>query len=61
MSECRECELAIYCYSEASTWIFRTMEEMAEKQAAINTCPRHNGVPKPGLAASGNNDEPAPK
>lgn len=39
MKECKECELATYCYSEASTWVFRTKQEMLEKQAAITACP----------------------
>jgi hypothetical protein len=41
MKECRECELATYCYSESSTWVFRTKEEMQEKQAAMSACPLH--------------------
>jgi hypothetical protein len=38
MKECRECELAIYCYSDSSTWIFRTKLEMEEKTAIIVKC-----------------------
>jgi hypothetical protein len=44
MEDCKECELAIYCYSESSTWIFRTKEEMEEKRAAIDKCPCHQQV-----------------
>jgi hypothetical protein len=39
MDKCRECELAIYCYSESSSWVFRTKQEMEEKQEAIRSCP----------------------
>jgi hypothetical protein len=38
MKECRECELAIYCYSDSSTWIFRTKLEMEEKTDMIAKC-----------------------
>jgi len=41
MKECKDCELAIYCYSDSSTWIFRTKQEMEEKQDEIARCPRH--------------------
>lgn len=37
--ECRDCELAVYCHSEPSTWIFRTKQEMVEKSAEIARCP----------------------
>lgn len=37
--ECKECELAVYCYSEISTWIFRTTREMEEKKILIDRCP----------------------
>jgi len=39
MEQCKECELAIYCYSESSSWIFRTKQEMEEKTAAMTNCP----------------------
>ena len=39
MEQCKECVLAIYCYSDSSSWIFRTKQEMEEKKAAIDTCP----------------------
>ena len=44
MEQCKECDLAIYCYSESSTWIFRTKQEMEEKKAAIMECPVHEQV-----------------
>lgn len=44
MNECRECELAIYCYSEASSWIFRTKQEMEEKQSEMHRCPLYEQV-----------------
>jgi hypothetical protein len=46
--ECTECEMALYCYSEASTWIFRTTEEMAERLTAIDSCPYHSEILKAG-------------
>jgi hypothetical protein len=39
MERCRECELAIYCFSDSSSWIFRTKQEMEEKTAAVTNCP----------------------
>lgn len=39
MNECKECELAIYCFSDPNTWVFRTKQEMEEKQAAMGACP----------------------
>ncbi len=48
MDECKECELAVYCYSEPNTWVFRTREEMLEKQEAIDQCPiRRKSIPAP--------------
>jgi len=42
MERCKECELAIYCFSDSSSWIFRTMQEMDEKKDAIDNCPVHD-------------------
>ena len=44
MEQCKECELAIYCYSDSSTWVFRTKQEMEEKKAAILECPVHEQI-----------------
>jgi hypothetical protein len=44
MDECKVCELAIYCYSDSNTWIFRTKQEMDEKRAAMSDCPIHQQV-----------------
>ena len=44
MDQCKECELAIYCYTDSSTWIFRTKQEMEEKQETIANCPVHEQV-----------------
>lgn len=44
MEQCRQCELAIYCYSDSSSWIFRTKQEMEEKTAAMELCPIHEEV-----------------
>lgn len=41
MEACKDCELAIYCYSESSTWIFRTKQEMEEKKNVICNCPNY--------------------
>lgn len=38
-SECRDCELAIYCFTESSQWVFRTMKDVEEVRKAIETCP----------------------
>jgi hypothetical protein len=46
MEECKTCELAIYCYSECTTWVFRTQQEMEEKQEAMEKCPHYEGVQK---------------
>ncbi|MCU0588725.1 MAG: hypothetical protein MUF52_11290 [Syntrophobacteraceae bacterium] len=39
MEECKTCELAIYCYSDSTTWIFRTKQEMEEKRETMENCP----------------------
>lgn len=44
MEECKQCKLAIYCYSESSTWIFRTKQEMDEKLAEMEECPLREQV-----------------
>lgn len=44
MNECKNCELAIYCYSDSTTWIFRTKQEMDEKVAKMVDCPLHQQV-----------------
>ncbi|MCL5405515.1 MAG: hypothetical protein M1398_02130 [Deltaproteobacteria bacterium] len=44
MERCKECELAIYCFSDSSSWIFRTKQEMGEKTQAIADCPMHEQV-----------------
>ncbi|MHC1730272.1 MAG: hypothetical protein AB9866_30445 [Syntrophobacteraceae bacterium] len=41
MEQCKQCELAIYCYSDSSSWVFRTKQEMEEKTAAMAVCPVH--------------------
>lgn len=46
MEECKTCELAIYCYSECTTWIFRTKQEMDDKQEAMERCPHYEKVQK---------------
>ena len=37
--DCETCELAVYCFSDESTWVFRTKEEMREKLKRIAACP----------------------
>lgn len=39
MERCKDCELAIYCLTDSSSWVFRTKQEMEEKTAAIMDCP----------------------
>jgi len=39
MEQCKECDLAIYCYSDYCSWTFRTKQEMEEKTEAIKQCP----------------------
>lgn len=41
MEQCKSCELAIYCYSDSTTWVFRTKEEMEAKQTAMEECPEY--------------------
>lgn len=52
MEECKTCELAVYCYSDSSTWIFRTKQEMDEKQESMEKCPHHAKVQKIRTCAS---------
>jgi hypothetical protein len=44
MERCKECELAVYCFSDSSSWIFRTKLEMEEKKDVIANCPVHDQV-----------------
>ncbi len=44
MERCKECELAVYCFSDSSSWIFRTRREMEEKKDVIANCPEHDRV-----------------
>lgn len=44
MEQCKECELAIYCFSDSSSWVFRTKQEMGEKKDAIANCPVYEQV-----------------
>jgi hypothetical protein len=41
MEQCKECDLAVYCFSDSTSWVFRTMQEMGEKKDAIANCPVH--------------------
>lgn len=41
MKDCKECQWAIYCYSEPSSWIFRTKEQMEETKTIISACPTY--------------------
>lgn len=52
MEECKVCELAIYCYSDSNTWIFRTKQEMEDKREAIDNCPVHEQVEQMRSSAS---------
>jgi hypothetical protein len=51
MEQCKECELALYCYSDSSNWVFRTKQELEEKLAAIANCPCHEQVQEARSAA----------
>jgi hypothetical protein len=46
MEECKTCELAVYCYSESGTWVFRTKQEMEEKQEMMDKCPHREQARK---------------
>ncbi len=48
MERCKECELAVYCFSDSSSWIFRTKREMEEKKDAIANCPAHGRLEQAG-------------
>lgn len=39
--ECKDCELAVFCYAEPASWIFRTKQEMREIEQQIAACVRH--------------------
>ncbi|SFM40692.1 hypothetical protein [Thermodesulforhabdus norvegica] len=38
-AECRECEFAVYCFTEPSQWVFRTKKDVEEIKRALETCP----------------------
>ena len=42
MERCKDCELAIYCFSDSTSWIFRSTLEMEEKEDRIANCPVHD-------------------
>jgi hypothetical protein len=44
MERCKICELAIYCFSDSSSWVFRSKREMEEKEDQIANCPVHDQV-----------------
>ncbi|MGA7644103.1 MAG: hypothetical protein WBW56_18025 [Syntrophobacteraceae bacterium] len=44
MERCKECELAVYCFSDSSCWVFRSKREMEEKEDQIANCPLHDQV-----------------
>ena len=46
MERCKECELAVYCFSDSTSWIFRSTREMEEKEDRIANCPVHDQVEK---------------
>ena len=52
MEQCKECDLAIYCYSDSSNWVFRTKQELEEKTAAIAACPVREQVREARSAAA---------
>ncbi|ROQ93444.1 hypothetical protein EDC27_1463 [Desulfosoma caldarium] len=41
--ECSACPLAVYCFSDPSTWVFRTMAELEEKTRKIRECAVRKG------------------
>lgn len=36
---CAQCDLAVYCFSHPSTWVFRTTTELEEKTRRMLECP----------------------
>lgn len=36
---CTQCDLAVYCFSDPNTWIFRTTAELDEKTRRMRECP----------------------
>lgn len=36
--DCSMCPLAVYCFSDPSTWVFRTMTELEEKMKQMEEC-----------------------
>lgn len=47
-AHCMECDLAVYCFTDPSTWVFRTMAELEEKARHMEECPiRKTGFTAP--------------
>jgi len=46
---CKECELAIFCFTPSTDWVFRTKEEVAEKLEKIKKCPFYQRLCKQNL------------
>ncbi len=54
MNECKDCELAVYCFTESTSWIFRTKEEMNEKLEEMAKCPirQHSDIGESSVPAN---------
>ncbi len=37
-AKCKDCDLAMYCYTDSSLWVFRTQEEMEKKVRFMESC-----------------------
>lgn len=36
--KCRECDLAVYCFSDPSQWVFRTKKDIEQIRSEIESC-----------------------
>jgi hypothetical protein len=44
MKECKDCELAVFCYSDPDSWMFRTKKEMREAAEKMAACEKYRSL-----------------
>lgn len=67
MKDCKDCELAVYCYSDPNSWTFRTKDQMRDVSQRMSACERFRGLrrqdpesdPEAGAADSGSRPKAA--
>lgn len=64
MKDCKDCDLAVYCYSDPNSWTFRTKDQVHEVEERMAACERFQTLPRqerPDSVAGGEPPESPPK